>query len=140
MGNSSQAPKGSAAGRLVITIMGAVSQWERESTAERTRDVLAHKRSNGERVGNIHYGFRLAGDGTHVEPEPGEQAVLAAIRGPTWPPQEPEGGSNGPQRPGLAYAPVEASVPGYFSAEESVDDSAVWRHVVKKFQAEVFDF
>jgi DNA invertase Pin-like site-specific DNA recombinase len=34
--------------------MGAVSQWERESTAERTRDVLAHKRSNGERVGNIH--------------------------------------------------------------------------------------
>jgi DNA invertase Pin-like site-specific DNA recombinase len=31
---------GSAAGRLVITIMGAVSQWEREAIGERTRDVL----------------------------------------------------------------------------------------------------
>jgi DNA invertase Pin-like site-specific DNA recombinase len=71
---------GSAAGRLVITIMGAVSQWEREAISERTRDVLSHKRSNGQRVGNIHYGFRLSGDGLHVEPEPGEQEVLATIR------------------------------------------------------------
>ena len=71
---------GSAAGRLVITIMGAVSQWEREAIGERTRDVLSHKRSNGERVGNIQYGYRLSGDGLHVEPEPNEQEVLAAIR------------------------------------------------------------
>jgi len=33
---------GSAAGRLIITIMGAVSQWEREAI--------------GERVGNIEFG------------------------------------------------------------------------------------
>jgi site-specific DNA recombinase len=39
---------GSAAGRLVITIMGAVSQWEREAIGERTRDVLRHKRNCGE--------------------------------------------------------------------------------------------
>src|SRR4051812_11558508 len=51
---------GSAAGRMVITIMGAVSQWEREAIGERTREVLAHKRRNGERVGNIHYGYRLS--------------------------------------------------------------------------------
>ena len=51
---------GSAAGRLVITIMGAVSQWEREAIGERTRDALQHKRSNGERVGNIPYGYQLA--------------------------------------------------------------------------------
>jgi DNA invertase Pin-like site-specific DNA recombinase len=50
----------SAAGRLVITIMGAVSQWEREAIGERTRDALGHKKSNGERVGNIEYGYRLA--------------------------------------------------------------------------------
>lgn len=36
-----------AAGRLVITIMGAVSQWEREAIGERTRDVLRHKRAPG---------------------------------------------------------------------------------------------
>jgi len=71
---------GSAAGRLVITIMGAVSQWEREAIGERTRDVLSHKRSNGERVGNIHYGYRLSEDGFHVEPEPAEQQVLEAVR------------------------------------------------------------
>jgi len=69
----------SAAGRLVITIMGAVSQWEREAIGERTRDALGHKKSNGERVGNIEYGYRLARDGTHVEPDFAEQAVLKEI-------------------------------------------------------------
>lgn len=71
---------GSAAGRLVITIMGAVSQWEREAIGERTREVLRYKRDCGERVGNIHYGFRLAPDCKHVEPNPEEQAVLTTIR------------------------------------------------------------
>jgi hypothetical protein len=31
-------------------------------------------------VGNVAYGFRLAGDGVHVEVDPHEQAVLAEIR------------------------------------------------------------
>ena len=35
----------------MITIMGAVSRWEREAIGERTRDALRHKRGNGERVG-----------------------------------------------------------------------------------------
>src|ERR1700682_3034487 len=71
---------GSAAGRLVINILSAVSQWEREAIGERTRDALGHKRRNGERVGNIAYGYRLAGDDRHVEPDDGEQAVLTRIR------------------------------------------------------------
>ena len=71
---------GSAAGRLVITIMTAVSQWEREAIGERTRDAMQHKRTNGERVGNIAYGYRLAGDECHVEPHTGEQIVIATIR------------------------------------------------------------
>jgi site-specific DNA recombinase len=50
---------GSAAGRLVLNIMTAVSQWEREAIGERTRDALSHKRSRGERVGNIEHA-RLA--------------------------------------------------------------------------------
>jgi DNA invertase Pin-like site-specific DNA recombinase len=70
----------SAAGRLVITIMGAVSQWEREAIGERTREALRHKRSNGERVGNIEFGYRLASDGRRVERDPAEQAILKAIR------------------------------------------------------------
>jgi DNA invertase Pin-like site-specific DNA recombinase len=70
----------SAAGRLVLNIMTAVSQWEREAIGERTRDAMRHKRSNGERVGNISYGYRLAADGRHLEEDPGEQTVLAEIR------------------------------------------------------------
>src|SRR6266849_1403033 len=71
---------GSAAGRLVLNIMTAVSQWEREAIGERTRDAMSHKRTNGERVGNIAYGYRLAGDERHVEPDPAEQEILSEIR------------------------------------------------------------
>jgi DNA invertase Pin-like site-specific DNA recombinase len=70
---------GSAAG-LVITIMGAVSQWEREAIADRTRDALRQKKSTGLRVGNIPFGCRLAPDGRHLEPEPTEEAALSALR------------------------------------------------------------
>jgi len=71
---------GSAAGRLVLTIMAAVSQWEREAIGERTRDALRHKRNQGQRVGNIAFGIRLADDGQHLEPNPAEQAALEEIR------------------------------------------------------------
>jgi len=71
---------GSAAGRLVLNIMTAVSQWEREAIGERTRDAMRHKRRNGERVGNIPFGSRLADDGQHLEPDPAEQTALAEIR------------------------------------------------------------
>jgi len=71
---------GSAAGRLVLNIMTAVSQWEREAIGERTRDAMRHKKSKLEYIGNAPYGFRLATDGKHVEPEPGEQATLERIQ------------------------------------------------------------
>jgi DNA invertase Pin-like site-specific DNA recombinase len=64
----------------VINIMAAVSQWEREAIGERTRDALQHKRSQGERTGNIAFGYRLAAAGKHVEPDAPEQAVLAEVR------------------------------------------------------------
>jgi DNA invertase Pin-like site-specific DNA recombinase len=71
---------GSAAGRLVLNIMAAVSQWEREAIGERTRDAMRHKQSQGERVGNIAFGSRLSDDGQHLEPDAAEQAALAEIR------------------------------------------------------------
>jgi len=60
--------------------MTAVSQWEREAIGERTRDAMNHKRTNGERVGNVRFGYRLCDDGKHVEPDPVEQAALSEIR------------------------------------------------------------
>lgn len=70
----------SAGGRLVLNIMTAVSQWEREAIGERTREALNHKRNRGERTGNIPYGSRLAADGKHLEPDSTEQAALAELR------------------------------------------------------------
>jgi DNA invertase Pin-like site-specific DNA recombinase len=69
-----------AAGRMVLNILMSVAQWEREAIAERTRDALRHKRSNGERTGTIPRGAKLAGDGRTLVPDAVEMADLAMIR------------------------------------------------------------
>lgn len=69
-----------AAGRLVLNIMISVSQWERETIGERTREAMSHKKGNGERVGTIPFGFRLAADRVHLEANPEEQDVLSRVR------------------------------------------------------------
>lgn len=49
-----------ASGRLVMNILGAVAQWERETISERTKAALAFKRSQGEYTGGgVPFGFRL---------------------------------------------------------------------------------
>jgi site-specific DNA recombinase len=65
---------GTAAGRLVLNIMTAVSQWEREAIGERTRDAMRHKRANGERVGTVPFGYQMAADSLHLEADTAEQA------------------------------------------------------------------
>jgi hypothetical protein len=40
---------------------------------------MAHKRANGQRVGTIPFGYRIAGDGRSLEEEPAEQDILARI-------------------------------------------------------------
>jgi Site-specific recombinases, DNA invertase Pin homologs len=57
---------GSASGRLVLNLMTAVSQWEREAIEERTRDALAHKQADMQYVGNTSYGWHCV-DGKTVE-------------------------------------------------------------------------
>lgn len=51
-----------ASGRLVLHVLGAVSQWEREATAERTRDALAQLRADGDRLGAEPLGWRRSED------------------------------------------------------------------------------
>jgi len=70
----------SAAGRLVLNIMVSVSQWEREAIGERTREAMSHKRTGGERVGTIPFGFSLSADGVHLEENPAEQVILTRMR------------------------------------------------------------
>jgi DNA invertase Pin-like site-specific DNA recombinase len=51
-----------AAGRMVLNILVSVSQWERETIAERTRDALRHKRDRGEVYNHAPLGYDAVGD------------------------------------------------------------------------------
>lgn len=75
-----QADTRTPAGRLILNILTSVAQWEREETSTRTRAALAHKKAQGQRVGGIPFGFRVAADGAALEECPEEQEALALIR------------------------------------------------------------
>lgn len=64
----------SAAGRLVVNMLGVVAQWEREAIGERTAEALAHKRQRRTAYGRTPFGFVRVGDA--LIPEPKEQAAL----------------------------------------------------------------
>ena len=70
---------GTATGQLFRTIVTSISEWERGVIGERTREALAYKRRNGERVGGLPYGFALVADGKHLISVPAEGKVLARI-------------------------------------------------------------
>ena len=69
-----------AAGRMVFRMLAVLSEFERDQIAERTATALQHKKSQGQRVGAIPYGFTLDPDGKTLRPHPGEQAVIAEAR------------------------------------------------------------
>ncbi len=65
-----------AAGRLVLNVMGSVSQWEREAIGERTKDALAALRAQGKRISrHAPYGYRTDGNGSWIPDEHEQQAV-----------------------------------------------------------------
>jgi len=69
-----------AAGKMVFRMLAVLAEFERNLVSERTAAALAHKRSKGERIGDIPYGWRLAGDGTTLVPVEREQAIIRQIR------------------------------------------------------------
>lgn len=69
-----------AAGRLVLNVLGSVAQWEREAIGERTAAALAVKKNRSERVGTLPYGFDLADDGRTLIPNAHEQEGLSLLR------------------------------------------------------------
>lgn len=54
--------------------------YEEVTLRVRVRAALAEKKARGERVGTVPYGYRLASDGVHIEPDEAEQAVVATVR------------------------------------------------------------
>jgi len=67
----------SASGRLLLTVLGALASWERETIGERTREVLAELRAQGVRMGRPGYGWCYSGE-DDVDTE-GRRRVVAVV-------------------------------------------------------------
>ena len=53
----------SAAGKMVFRMMAVLAEFERDQVSERTCSAMAHKKSKGERVGTVPFGYDLSADG-----------------------------------------------------------------------------
>ena len=69
-----------ASGKMVFRMLAVLAEFERDQVSERTRFAMAHKKGNGERVGSVPYGFRLADDGVHLEGLQDEQRAISLAR------------------------------------------------------------
>jgi site-specific DNA recombinase len=70
----------SAAGKMVFRMLAVMAEFERDQTAERVTAALQHKKSKGERVGSIPYGFKLAMDKIKLLKDKAEQAMIALCK------------------------------------------------------------
>lgn len=71
-----------AAGRMVIGILGNVLQWQREDVGEKTSVALRHKMAKGEAIGGpAPFGFRKVGTDVKVlEARHEEQTIITEAR------------------------------------------------------------
>ncbi len=70
----------SAAGKMIFRMLAVMAEFEKDQISERTTMALRHKKSRGQRVGTIPYGFDLAPDGKTLLQNASEQKVIAEIR------------------------------------------------------------
>jgi len=70
----------SAAGKMVFRMMAVLAEFERDQISERTSSVMVHKKSKGERVGTIPYGFKLNANGVNLDRCDSEQSVLELMK------------------------------------------------------------
>lgn len=69
-----------AAGRLVLNVLGSIAQWEREAIGERTSAAMAVKRERGEKTGgSVPFGYD-ANETGRLCPNPREQEALKLIK------------------------------------------------------------
>lgn len=72
----------SAAGRLVLNVLGSIAQWEREAIAERTTAALAVKISRGEKTGGtVPYGFDVSPSGKLIPNSREQEAIRVMVFG-----------------------------------------------------------
>jgi DNA invertase Pin-like site-specific DNA recombinase len=90
MSVSEQIDTRTAAGRMVLNILAAVSQWERETIGERTAEAMAYKRRWREYTGGAPpYGWSLAADGACTSPQTQVNRTLSGTPWRSKPPGSP---------------------------------------------------
>lgn len=67
-----------ANGRMVINLLGTISQWERETVAERTSEALQELKAEGRRYGQIPFGKMVVCG--RLTNNPQEQEIIAEIK------------------------------------------------------------
>jgi site-specific DNA recombinase len=67
------------AGVLMLTVLGALAQMEREQIGERTRSALRYKRDRGERLGTTPLGYRTTVPGAPMVPHLAEVVAIRLI-------------------------------------------------------------
>jgi DNA invertase Pin-like site-specific DNA recombinase len=70
----------SAAGKMLFRMLAVLAEFERDVISERTKTAMAHKKSRGERVGQVPFGYRLSSDGMTLERDENEQRIIELIR------------------------------------------------------------
>ena len=64
---------------LMRRMIDAFAEYERLIIGARTKAALQSKKTRGERVGHIPFGFRLAADGVHLIEDPAEQETIRKV-------------------------------------------------------------
>jgi DNA invertase Pin-like site-specific DNA recombinase len=69
-----------ATGKMMFQMLAVLAEFERNLVSERTTMALQHKKSKGERVGQIPYGSGVADDGVMLVHNDYQQAVITFIK------------------------------------------------------------
>lgn len=69
-----------AAGKMVFRMLAVLNEFERDQVSERTRAALQHKKTKGERVGTVPYGYSLAENGVSLIENNAEQSILIEVQ------------------------------------------------------------
>jgi DNA invertase Pin-like site-specific DNA recombinase len=64
---------------MVFKMLAVLAEFERDQLAERTKSAMQHKKSKGERVGTIPFGYNLASDGINLEPNAAQLEAVELI-------------------------------------------------------------
>jgi DNA invertase Pin-like site-specific DNA recombinase len=69
-----------AAGKMMFQMLAVLAEFERNLVSERTTMALQHKKSKGERVGQIPYGSSVADDGVLLVSDDYQQRVITFVK------------------------------------------------------------